>query len=68
MKDLVILLINFYQKYLSIIFKNLLGTGVSCRFSPSCSEFAKNEINKRGLVLGSYNFLVRFLKCQPFYR
>ncbi|MBI2031595.1 MAG: membrane protein insertion efficiency factor YidD [Candidatus Levybacteria bacterium] len=68
MKYLTILLINFYQQYLSLFLKNILGIRGSCRFSPSCSEFAKKQIKENGLFLGGYNFFVRFLKCQPFYR
>jgi len=68
MKSAVVSAINFYQQYISVILRNTLGVRSSCRFSPTCSEFAKREIEKNGLFLGGRNFLVRFFKCQPFYK
>lgn len=67
MKNPTIAFINFYQQYLAIILKNFLGVYSVCKFSPSCSEYAKQQIKKKGLLVGGYKFLVRFLRCQPLY-
>ena len=55
-----ILLINFYQKYISGF------TGRNCRFYPTCSEYTKQAIDKYGIIRGSLKGLKRILKCHPF--
>jgi putative membrane protein insertion efficiency factor len=37
----------------------------SCRFSPSCSEYAGLAIREHGLLAGSGLALWRLLRCQP---
>lgn len=37
----------------------------SCRFSPTCSEYARLAILKHGLVRGSALAAWRLLRCQP---
>ena len=37
----------------------------SCRFVPSCSEYAMDAIKYYGVVKGSYLTLKRILKCNP---
>jgi putative membrane protein insertion efficiency factor len=66
MKKIVLLLITAYQKTIA---KILFGLGLkgSCRFSPTCSEYAKLTISEKGLLKGGYLSIVRLLKCQPFY-
>ncbi len=68
MKTFLLVSITAYQKILSNVLKNILGIGEICRFSPSCSEYAKISIRKEGVFRGGYKFLLRFLKCQPFYK
>ncbi len=64
-KDLIVkflvLLIRFYQKYISIIF------GASkCRFNPTCSNYCIEAIRKKGLVKGLLLGIYRILRCNPF--
>ncbi len=66
MKHVFIFLIMFYQKIISYILKNLLGVGSFCRFSPSCSEYAKQSLIRHGIIKGGYYSLLRFFSCQPF--
>ena len=68
MKKLEILLINLYQKVLHLIFKNILGYSSFCRFSPTCSQYAKIAIAKEGVLKGTYLATIRILKCQPLYK
>lgn len=66
MKKLFVLLISFYQKVIAVALLNL-GLKTDCRFSPTCSEYAKKSIIKEGVIKGGYLSVVRILKCQPFY-
>ncbi|MFA6981438.1 MAG: membrane protein insertion efficiency factor YidD [Patescibacteria group bacterium] len=62
MKKLVLTLIRFYKKYLS-----LGNFGVkSCRFEPSCSVYTYQAIEKYGILRGSLMGLWRILRCNPF--
>jgi putative membrane protein insertion efficiency factor len=38
----------------------------SCRFSPSCSEYAADAIRTHGLVRGCWLAARRLARCQPF--
>ncbi len=60
MGKLAVLLIRLYQKFLSPAFP---GT---CRFHPTCSEYAVMAIEKYGLFKGSLKSLWRILRCNPF--
>ena len=59
-KNLFIKLIKLYQFTIS----PLLGT--NCRFVPSCSNYAIQSIEEKGVVIGIYFSLRRVLKCHPF--
>jgi len=67
MKRLSISLINLYQKTLSPdhgFFKVLYPHGF-CKFYPSCSEYTKQTIQKRGVFLGLFYGAKRVLHCNP---
>ncbi|MFN8613417.1 MAG: membrane protein insertion efficiency factor YidD [Vulcanimicrobiota bacterium] len=38
-----------------------------CRFTPSCSEYTRQAIEKYGLVKGGWLGTKRICRCQPFY-
>ncbi len=68
MKLLVVWLIRFYQKYLNsngIIFRPLFPGGRACRFSPSCSQYCLEAVQKYGCLKGLVLGLKRVLKCHP---
>jgi len=67
MKKTLLLMIKFYQTIISIILKNILGVNRMCRFSPSCSEYAKTTIIKEGALAGIKKSTIRILRCQPFF-
>ena len=48
MKRIFISLINMYQKHISPLFPR------KCRFYPSCSEYAKQAIDKYGVIKGIF--------------
>lgn len=60
MKRLMIFLIKVYQKV--SLFKK-----PSCRFYPSCSNYALEAIEKYGALKGGWLALKRILKCHPFH-
>ena len=39
----------------------------SCRFYPSCSEYACLSLKKYGAFKGGWRALFRLLKCHPFH-
>lgn len=39
----------------------------SCRFTPSCSEFMHQAIDKFGVARGAYLGLKRILRCHPWH-
>ena len=59
MKNFFIVMINFYQNYLSFLF------GKNCRFEPTCSQYAKESIEAHGVIIGGFYSLIRILKCGP---
>lgn len=59
-KRTVLFLINFYRNYLSHMKIRC------CRFYPSCSEYAKEAIERYGLWTGSIKAAKRILRCHPF--
>ncbi|HBX23905.1 MAG TPA: membrane protein insertion efficiency factor YidD [Desulfotomaculum sp.] len=61
MKSLLITLIRLYQVLLSPL------KGPTCRFYPTCSDYAVQALNKYGVCKGSYKAIVRILKCHPFH-
>jgi hypothetical protein len=39
----------------------------SCRFTPTCSEYARLALLKHGLLYGGALGAFRLLRCQPFH-
>lgn len=60
MKKVFILLIKLYRYFISPLLP------ISCRFTPTCSEYAIEAMNKYGAVKGSYLAAKRILRCHPF--
>jgi putative membrane protein insertion efficiency factor len=61
-KKSMISIIRFYRKYLSP-----LKGKPSCRFYPTCSQYAIDAINKYGAFKGTFLAILRILKCHPFH-
>ncbi|MGM9788034.1 MAG: membrane protein insertion efficiency factor YidD [Candidatus Cryptobacteroides sp.] len=55
-----IFLIKFYQKCISPL------TPPSCRFTPTCSQYALEAFRKYGPLKGLYLSVRRILRCHPF--
>jgi putative membrane protein insertion efficiency factor len=56
---LLLLPIRFYQLCISPLL------GPSCRFNPTCSEYARQAILKHGPFKGLYLAIRRLLRCHP---
>ena len=39
----------------------------SCRFTPTCSEYARVAVIKHGLLRGAWRSMRRILSCHPFH-
>ena len=61
MKKILILLIGFYQKFISPMFP------AKCRFYPTCSQYTLEAIKEHGAIKGTYLGIRRILKCHPFH-
>ncbi|MDA8696297.1 membrane protein insertion efficiency factor YidD [Gammaproteobacteria bacterium] len=59
LKNIFILPIKFYRYFISPLFPP------SCRFEPTCSQYAINVILEYGIMKGSYLAIKRILKCHP---
>ena len=55
-------LIRFYQICISPLFPP------SCRFYPTCSEYALDAVRKYGAFKGSFLACKRILRCNPYCR
>jgi putative membrane protein insertion efficiency factor len=68
MKKIIVFFLNSYINFFAFVLKSITGAGNCCRFSPTCSEYAKEAVLKKGVVKGSFLSAARLLKCQPFYK
>lgn len=59
MKKILILGIRGYQKYLSPL------KTVHCPYTPTCSQYALEAIQKHGAAKGSLLATWRILRCNP---
>jgi len=69
MKSFLIWLIKKYQKYLSFdtgVPKKLMPSLHVCRFTPTCSQYTIEAIEKYGTVKGLYLGVFRIVRCNPF--
>jgi len=59
MKTVLLLLIRVYQLTLSSVM------GRHCRFLPTCSDYARQAIEKHGVLCGGRLALRRISRCHP---
>ena len=62
MKDLILVLLRFYKRWIS----PMLGT--LCRFEPSCSMYMYEAVERYGVIKGVWMGIKRLARCQPFCR
>ena len=61
MKTLLLTVLRGYQYAV----RPLLGA--NCRFYPSCSDYAKEAVERHGALQGSWLAIRRVLKCHPYH-
>ena len=54
-------LIRWYQRFVSPAFPP------RCRFSPSCSQYTLEAMERYGLVRGGWLGVRRIIRCHPFH-
>ena len=62
MKAVLLFLIRFYQRFISPAFPR------RCRFSPTCSQYALEALEKYGAAKGAWLAIKRIARCHPFHR
>lgn len=59
-KKICMALIRFYQLAISPYLPN------SCRYTPSCSQYTLEAIDRYGAIKGTFMGAKRILRCHPF--
>ena len=62
MKGFLLALIRFYRRCISPY------TPPTCRFRPTCSQYALEAIDKYGALKGGWLTAKRLCRCHPFYK
>ena len=60
MKRVPLLAISLYQKIISPYLPS------ACRYSPTCSYYSHEAVEKYGIVKGAWMGLGRLARCHPF--
>ena len=60
-RRIMLLLIRFYRREISPLKPSC------CRFTPTCSQYAMEAIEKYGALKGGYLAVRRILRCHPFH-
>jgi putative membrane protein insertion efficiency factor len=56
----ILLLLRFYKKFISPILPP------ACRFTPTCSEYTFEAVERYGALKGSFMGMKRIVRCNPF--
>jgi uncharacterized protein len=62
MKQAILFLIKFYKRFISPMLPPC------CRFSPTCSVYAVEAIERFGLLKGGLLAVKRILRCNPYFK
>lgn len=60
MRHIAVFLLRCYKKFISPLLPP------SCRFYPTCSEYAITAVGRYGVFRGGFLAVKRILRCQPF--
>ncbi len=63
MSKVMVGFVRIYQIAISPVLIAIAGP--SCRFTPSCSQYAIEALGKHGAIKGSWYALRRVVRCQP---
>jgi uncharacterized protein len=62
MKHVLVLVVRGYQIWIGPLLP------AACRYSPTCSVYAVEALERHGALKGSYLAARRILRCHPFHR
>ncbi|MDE3111966.1 MAG: membrane protein insertion efficiency factor YidD [Chloroflexota bacterium] len=62
MKHAVLLALRWYKRAVSPMLPP------ACRYTPTCSEYAMEAVERHGVAAGSFLAVRRILSCHPFAR
>ncbi len=62
MRTIVVLPLRLYQRLVSPLFP------ATCKYHPSCSQYAIDAVRKHGVLKGSLKAAWRLLRCNPWSR
>ncbi len=63
-RKVLLFLLNAFM----LLVRPFLGPRGVCRFTPTCSQYAKEAITKYGVFKGTWLALCRIGKCHPFHQ
>ena len=63
MKKLLVFLLKVYKNVISPFLEALFGK--ACRFTPTCSQYTIEALEKYGVARGLYLGIKRLSKCHP---
>ncbi|HXK36254.1 MAG TPA: membrane protein insertion efficiency factor YidD [Candidatus Paceibacterota bacterium] len=69
MKRIILACISWYQAYGTPALSSLLPFGMisGCRQVPTCSVYARQEIETNGVFRGGLRACIRVLRCNPLF-
>lgn len=62
LKKLLLIVIKFYKKKISPM------KAPCCIYTPTCSEYAMQAIDKYGAFKGGFMAIKRILRCHPYHK
>ncbi|MCL4360475.1 membrane protein insertion efficiency factor YidD [Patescibacteria group bacterium] len=71
MKRILLYCIRIYQRSLSFdtgVLRYVFGVSGSCRYTPTCSEYTYQAIERYGIIYGLFLGLRRVLRCTPWHK
>jgi putative membrane protein insertion efficiency factor len=60
-----VFLLRVYQRVVSPVLRGLSGPAGECRFTPSCSQYAREAVEIHGVVKGGALAARRLCRCHP---
>ena len=63
LKEIFLFPVKIYRKYFSSLKQN-----PTCRFDPTCSEYALIAVREWGIIVGFVLAVIRIVRCNPFSR
>lgn len=67
-RKIILVMIRFYQNtvfFHGYFFRLFYLTDAVCRFTPSCSNYTYQAVEKYGVIKGLFLGLKRVLRCHP---